>query len=230
MKEEWKPIKGYEGLYEVSNMGRVKSLRYGKERIMSTPDDSSGYKRVKLTKQITKGKQVHRLVAEAFIPNPMNLPVVNHLDGDKHNNCVSNLEWCTKKENTNHAIKTGLMKPTTNPKPIMAYRSDKFVGTFKSMAECANKLNCNKRHISDVIHGNRKTHHGFSFRLVNDDDLSRGGFRNYAIKMVAIQGIKIIKAKSRRELAKQLGVSCTLLDYALKTGAKIKGFTVRKDE
>lgn len=229
MEEEWRPVKGYEGLYEVSNMGRVKSLYRGKERIMSTSDDSSGYKRVKLTKQTIKGKSVHRLVAEAFIPNPMNLPVVNHLDGDKHNNCVFNLEWCTMKENANHAIKTGLMKPMTNPKQIMAYKGDKLIGVFRSISECANKLNCNKRHISDVIHGKRKTHHGFSFRLVNDDDLSRGDFRDYAIKMVAIQGIKIIKAKSRRELSKQLGVSCTLLDYALKTGAKVNGYIIRKD-
>ena len=211
MKEEWKPIKGYEGLYEVSNMGRVKSLRYGKERIMSTPDNSIGYRNVTLVKRAHKQKRVHRLVAEAFIPNPMNLPVVNHLDGDKHNNCVSNLEWCTKKENTNHAIKTGLMKLTTNPKPIMAYRSDKFVGTFKSMAECANKLNCDRRGITNVIHGRHKTHHGFSFKLVNNDDLSRGNARDCAIKVVAIKGAKTIKAKSRRELAKQLGVSCTLL-------------------
>ena len=230
MKEEWKPIKGYEGLYEVSNMGRVKSLHYGKERIMSTPDDSSGYKRVKLTKQITKGKQVHRLVAEAFIPNPMNLLVVNHLDGDKHNNCVSNLEWCSNKENTNHAIKTGLMKLTTNPKPIMVYRSDKFVGTFKSMAECANKLNCDRRGITNVIHGRHKTHHGFSFKLVNNDDLSRGNARDCAIKVVAIKGAKIIKFKSCRELDRQLGVAYSSVYYALKTGNKVKGCTIKKEE
>ena len=229
MEEEWKPIKGYEGLYEVSNMGRVKSLHYGKERIMKTPDDLAGYKRVRLTKQTIKQKRVHRLVAEAFIPNPMNLPVVNHLDGDKYNNCVSNLEWCTKKENTNHAIKTGLMKPTTNPKPIMVYEGGKFIDTFKSIGECANKLNCDKGHISDVIHGRIKTHHGFSFKLVNNDDLSRGDARDCAIKMVAIQGTKIIKAKSRRELAKQLGVSNSSVYYALKTGMKVKGYTIKKD-
>ena len=110
MKEEWRPIKGYEGLYKVSNMGRVKSLYYGKERILKTRNGLHGYKHVILSKQATKKtSRVHRLVAEAFIPNPMNLPVVNHLDGNKHNNCVFNLEWCTVKENTNHAIKTGLM-------------------------------------------------------------------------------------------------------------------------
>ena len=230
MEEEWRPVKGYEGLYEVSNMGRVKSLYYGKERIMRTPDNSTGYRNVELARQTPKRKLVHRLVAEAFIPNPMNLPVVNHLDGDKHNDCVFNLEWCTKKENTNHAIKTGLMKITTNPKPIMAYRSGKFVGTFKSMAECANELNCKIGNISDVIHGKRKTHHGFSFRLVNDDDLSRGDFRDYAIKMVAIQDTQVIKARSGHELANKLGVSQGAVSNALKYGTKIKGFIVRKDE
>lgn len=229
MEEEWKPIKGYEGLYEVSNMGRVKSLYHGKERILSISDDSSGYKGVNLTKQtVIKRKQVHRLVAEAFIPNPTNLPVVNHLDGDKHNNCVSNLEWCTKKENTNHAIKTGLMGFIVAPKPIMAYKGDKLVGTFKSIAECANKLNLNEKGISSVIHGRLKTHHGFSFKLINNDDLSRGNPYNHAIKVIAIKGTKIIKAKSCCELAKQLEVSLTIVRRSLKTGTKVKGYIIRK--
>lgn len=111
MEEEWRPVKGYEGLYEVSNMGRVKSLHYGKERILRPSDNSTGYRIVELAKQAPKRKLVHRLVAEAFIPSPMNLPVVNHLDGDKHNNCVSNLEWCTYRQNTLHAIKLGLFNP-----------------------------------------------------------------------------------------------------------------------
>jgi len=113
LKEEWKPLlKGMKD-YMKFNMGRVKSLHYGKERIMKTPDNYKGYKFVDFSKQTTKAKQVHRLVAEAFIPNPMNLPVVNHLDGDKHNNCASNLEWCTAKENTNHAIKNKLLVQNT---------------------------------------------------------------------------------------------------------------------
>ena len=232
MKEEWKPIKGYEGLYEVSNMGRVKSLRYGKARILRTPDNLRGYKSVILSKQATrKIKRVHRLVAEAFIPNPMNLPVVNHLDGDKYNNCATNLEWCTYQENSIHAIKTGLTRPAVTTKPIMAYKGDKLVGTFKSMSECANKLNCNIQNVSGVIHGRIKTHHGFSFKLVNSDDLSGGNVGDNAVKVVAIKGAKIIKAKSYHELAKQLGIGHhSPVEYALKTGVKLKGFTVRKDE
>lgn len=229
--EEWKPIKGYEGLYEVSNMGRVKSLHHGKERILRTPDNLRGYKSVWLAKQtIREVKRVHRLVAEAFIPNPMNLPVVNHLDGDKHNNCISNLEWCTSRENTNHAIKTGLMKSRFAPKQIMAYKGDKLVGTFGSIGECANKLNCDIRNISGVIHGRRKTHHGFSFKLVNDDDLSLGSFRDCAIKVMAIKGAKIIKAKSYYELAKQLGVLCSSVYLAFKRGTKVNGFTIKKED
>lgn len=229
MEEEWRPVKGYEGLYEVSNMGRIKSLHYGEERVLKEVDDSHGYKFVNLSKQARKTKLVHRLVAEAFIPNPMNLPVVNHLDGDKHNNCISNLEWCTSKENTNHAIKSGLMRPKLPPKPIIAYRGDKFVGTFRSITECANKLNCDRCGISNVIHGRIKTHHGFSFKLVNNDDLSQGNSSDYAVKVVAIKRAKIIKAKSSCELAKQLGISRSLVYRALKIGIKVKGYIIRKD-
>ncbi len=229
MEEEWRPVKGYEGLYEVSNMGRVKSLHTGEEIIISTPNDSFGYKTVTLAKRTHKQKRVHRLVAEAFIPNPMNLPAVNHLDGDKHNNSMYNLEWCSIKENTNHAIKTGLIKFMVAPKPIMAYKGDKLIGVFRSISECANKLNCDTRHISDVIHGKLKTHHGFSFRLVNGEDLKRGDFRDYAVKVVAAKGTEIIKSKSCYELAKQLKVSGQLVSYALKTGTKVKGYTIRKD-
>lgn len=211
-------------------MGRVKSRHYGKERILRLSDTSLGYKSVRLSNQTQKQKKVHRLVAEAFIPNPMNLPVVNHLDGDKHNNCVSNLEWCTVKENTNHAIKTGLMRFSAAPKPIMAYKGDKFVGTFKSITECANKLNCDKGSISNVIHGRIKTYHGFSFELVNNDDLSRGNPYDCAIKVVATKGAKVIKAQSCYELARQLEVSRSLIWCALKTGMKVKGYIIRRDD
>lgn len=118
--EEWRPIEGYEGLYEVSSEGRIKSCRRttitasGKrhavpERILKHDIDSYGYHHVGLHKNgREKTFAVHRLVALAFIPNPDNRPTVNHLDGDKSKNSVSNLEWTTHKENIAHALSTGL--------------------------------------------------------------------------------------------------------------------------
>ena len=110
--EEWKSIPGYEGLYEVSSYGRIKSLeRYRfnnggiqllKERIMK-PLNYNGYKKVVLLKNGSKKiEYIHRLVAKLFIPNPDNLPCVNHKDEDKSNNRVDNLEWCTVKYNSNY--------------------------------------------------------------------------------------------------------------------------------
>lgn len=103
MKEVWKDIQGFEGLYQISNLGRVKSLNYnktGREQILvASPQhkDGSGYLSVALhNKGSQKSHYVHRLVAQAFIPNPQNLTEVNHRDEDKHNNVASNLEWCTK--------------------------------------------------------------------------------------------------------------------------------------
>lgn len=105
--EIWKPIKGYENKYEVSNLGRVKSLeRYDKynrhiyEKILIPKKHSGGYLRVGLSR---KDYYIHRLVAEAFIDNPNNKKYINHIDGNKTNNKVENLEWCTANENMQHA-------------------------------------------------------------------------------------------------------------------------------
>lgn len=121
--EIWKPIKGYEGLYEVSNLGRVKSLdrfvnasiknqkqvlKQGK--ILKPYKDIRGYLKVSLSKENKRTiKFVHRLVSEAFIPNINNLSQVNHIDGNKVNNHIENLEWCSCKENINHAWAIGLI-------------------------------------------------------------------------------------------------------------------------
>lgn len=106
-------IKGYENLYSVSSGGKVYSY---KERRYLKPDYTfKGYLRVDLyNRTIRKHKRLHRLVAEAFIPNPCNYPQVNHLDGDKNNNTVSNLEWCTNLENNRHARKLGLYNKKKN--------------------------------------------------------------------------------------------------------------------
>lgn len=117
MEEIWKDVVGYEGLYQVSNFGKVKSLNYkrlGVQRDMTLRDTSVGYFMVLLRKN-GKGasKYVHRLVADAFLDNPEDKKCVNHKDGDKHNNLAENLEWVTYKENTVHAVCTGLRKSST---------------------------------------------------------------------------------------------------------------------
>lgn len=128
--EIWKDIEGYERRYQVSNLGRVKSLykttqcvfngvvctREYQERILTPIDTKShtsrGYVRVHLGDGTSKRvlKSIHRLVALAFIPNPNNYPQVNHINGDKHDNRAENLEWCTAKYNTRHALDKGLEK------------------------------------------------------------------------------------------------------------------------
>lgn len=115
MTEEWKDIEGYEGFYQISNLGRVKSLggwcgtSKRKEKIRSTSLTFDGYVKARLIHQgKDKTMRVHRLVAEAFIPNPENKDTVNHMDGNKQNNTVSNLEWVDRTEQMLHAYDLGL--------------------------------------------------------------------------------------------------------------------------
>lgn len=120
-EEIWKNVKNYEGLYEVSNLGRVKSkdrkfgnkLIKGKIKKLCETSKRNGRQGYLCTRVMDKNYKshclyVHRLVAEAFIPNPMNKPTVNHIDGNKHNNHVDNLEWNTFSENNKHSIAIGL--------------------------------------------------------------------------------------------------------------------------
>ena len=108
--EQWRDVPEYEGLYQVSNLGRVKSFHHGKEYLRTPSINDHGYRVVILYKG-GKHKQfrVHVVVALAFIPNPENKPIVNHIDGNKTNNRVDNLEWATYSENLTHAYRTSLM-------------------------------------------------------------------------------------------------------------------------
>lgn len=137
MKEVWKDIKGYEGLYQISNLGNVKSLdrkvnaKNNKKRLikgtfLKLRFNNRNYNIVSLYKNnIQEVRFIHRLVAETFIPNPENKPEVNHIDGDKQNNKIDNLEWCTRTENNKHAWKTGLNKVSDNQKKAAAQSAKK---------------------------------------------------------------------------------------------------------
>ena len=122
MEEKWVPIKGYETMYMVSNLGRIKSLdkivnsKYNskaikKGKLMQTNSLRKGYKYIELYDLETNHKKfsIHRLIAIHFIPNPNNYPMINHKDGNTLNNSIDNLEWCTASQNTKHAFDTGLL-------------------------------------------------------------------------------------------------------------------------
>ena len=118
MTEIWKDVKDYEGFYQVSNLGRVKSLdrfdrihHHWKGKMLKLAMSRGGYLAVELNKNGKASKKsVHRLVAEVFVPNPLNKSMVNHLDGIKTHNTPDNLEWCTDSENKYHAYRNGLNK------------------------------------------------------------------------------------------------------------------------
>lgn len=153
MSEIWKPIKNYEGKYEVSNLGRVKSLQrwsgkkfYDREKILSLyTNKKNGYVYVMLAKENKeKNIRVHRLVAEAFIDNVNNLPIVNHKDGNRANNNVNNLEWCDYRYNAIDGFKRkGIYD---NDKDII----EKYLKT-KNTEEVANIYGCSKETIRQVL-------------------------------------------------------------------------------
>lgn len=179
MKNEiWKDVAGYEGLYQVSSEGRVKSLARVvirnngqklpiKERILKPAFNGRGYLIVDLCDGgKRKHFKVHRLVCQAFHENPDNKPQVNHIDEDTTNNRASNLEWVTAKENVNHGTRTKRMAKT-NSKPVGQYTKDgEPIKVWQSATVAERQAGFNYQHICDVANGNRKTHKGFIWKYV----------------------------------------------------------------
>lgn len=181
--EIWKDIKGFEGYYQISNLGRIRSLdriiemkngktRKVKGKILKQSTSVHGYKVVCFRRNGKKENfRVHRLIGEAFIDNQDNKPFINHIDGDKSNNDISNLEWCTAKENANHAYEFGL-KEASNPNKnglkqgskhhnskltekevkFMRENSRKNGGSFKN-AELAKLFGITKANVSHIVNG-----------------------------------------------------------------------------
>lgn len=162
--EVWKPVVGYEGLYEVSNKGNVVSLKRNMRTILSPSIKSNGYLQLCLYKK-GKGKSlyVHRLVAESFLDRVDGKEQVNHLDEDKLNNSVENLEWCTSKENNAHGTRVVRMAKSQGT-PVMCVETGEI---FYSQGECSRKMRLSQPAINMVLQGTRKHHKGFTFIYLN---------------------------------------------------------------
>ena len=189
MDEVWKWVVGYEGLYEVSNTGKVRSTyRYAKELKQS---NGTTYRTVQLWKNhVGKNYSVHRLVAIAFLPNENNYPQVNHKDENKLNNHVSNLEWCTAKYNQNYGtiierrkmntdyhtekrIKTAIQNGRASAKPVYQYdKNGVFIARYNSTVEAHNITGFNASHIGECCNGKRyKTVGGYIWKFERSVDL-----------------------------------------------------------
>lgn len=182
MCEIWKDIKGYENLYQVSNYGRIKSICHSwigfgkdiicktKEKIRAVKTNKAGYEQVILFKNnISKTFLVHRLVAEAFIPNPNNLPQINHKNCLKTDNRSTNLEWCDATYNINYADRTKKASSKTRngvlSKPVLQYNLKlELIAEYPSTMEAQRQTGFNKGNISNCCLGRQKTAYNFIWK------------------------------------------------------------------
>lgn len=169
LKEIWADIPNYEGEYQVSNYGRVKNLSKG--RILKGHKTNRGYIQVELHGKVLV---VHRLVAQAFIPNPQDKPQVNHIDGNKTNNHINNLEWCTNGENQIHAYRLGLNKRSENagrPKKKVCkidFNTGEILEIFDSVADAGRTIGIKASNIGEVCRGKRAKCGGFSWKYYKE--------------------------------------------------------------
>lgn len=162
MEEIYKDIKGYEGIYQVSNMGNIKSLNYrktGKESILKLKKTKKDYNFIYLNKYYS----IHRLVAESFIPNPDNKPQVNHINGIKTDNRVKNLEWVTQSENIKHSYNE--LNRNKRYRKVNQYSVEgEFIKTWDSMVNIEKDLNILYQNIYQCCKGKSKTAGGYKWK------------------------------------------------------------------
>ena len=184
MQEVWKDVAGYEGYYQVSNLGRVKSLQtkaYShaqkcaipvmREKILKPYPDTNKYLIIDLKKDRKRNTQkVHRLVAKAFIPNENNYPQVNHKDENKQNNCVENLEWCTNQYNSTYGTAKERMAEKHKKKVLQISASGEVVNRWNSIKEAAKELGvCNDTITLWCLHGVKpRKYNNYTFQTVKE--------------------------------------------------------------
>lgn len=225
--EIWRDVVGYEGLYQVSNLGRIKSS----SKILTQNNGHSGY----LTKTLfKKGKYktfyVHKIVANSWIGESgwkINGLEINHIDGNKRNNNINNLELVTRRENMKHGYRVGLIN---NNRKVYQYSSNGvYEREFDSLKEAASYHNSNKiSHIADIcsLKGNRKFFHGHTFRYFKTDkiDIPKRVFK----KVLSFKdGILIKEYSSAKEAAYLLGVKENSIVTSCLRGYKCKGYNLK---
>ena len=175
MVEVWKDIQGYEGFYQVSNFGNVRSLdridcngRFRKSRNCKKILTTDGYYKVGLSKDgIEKRFFIHRLVAIHFIDNPQNLECINHKDENKTNNCLENLEWCSREYNNNYGTRNKRIGEFSNKKTTMIdINTNNVLMIFKSAKEASEYVNGDASSICKARNGKRKSAYGYRWGVI----------------------------------------------------------------
>lgn len=170
--EEWRDIQGYEGIYQVSNSGKVKSLNFGKtgeSKERKPSHDADGYLVITLHKNgVRKMYKVHRLVAFAFLEKPKDCDQINHIDEDKENNCVNNLEWCTVEYNLRYGTrgkKVGEKLKTALAIPVLQMKDGIVINQFISMIEASRQTGICQGSISNCCKGKSKNAGGYQWKI-----------------------------------------------------------------